>query len=135
MNRYSESRFFAEKTSARKGADLAGTVLIAPKRPTRAQRNGITVMVVGVPDGGGVPCATWASPDYLERSCIEVTEEQARRLVPAFFRALEAYDRSPEYRLGHALTVAEGVRRGTYPAVLAVLRPSGPIETAEGFTH
>jgi hypothetical protein len=143
MPTYSECMFFAEKTSAHKGATLAGTVLVLARKLTPEMQNGTTVKAIGVPrgDAKAVPVATWVSLKYLTRSCVQVTEEEARQLQPKMFAALEAYDRAPEYRTSHALTVAGAVRRGTYslqPAddqVLRALGVSSPVETATGFEH
>jgi len=129
---YSDCLFFAEKTSAHKGARLAGTVLVVAKRPSGDMVNGKTVKAIGVPRGDamGVPVATWTSLEYLTRKCVEVTEGEARTLQPRMFAALEAYDRALEYRAGHVFAIVEAIRRGRYSlqpadgAIVEALRPS-----------
>jgi hypothetical protein len=108
---YTGCRFFAEKTSGRKGAKLAGTVVIVAKRP---ERNGQCVAVVGVPRGDrkAVPVKSWAHPDYLATKCVEVTETEARAIHPEMFEASETYERAPEYRIGHAIETARAFRAG-----------------------
>ena len=136
---YIDCFFFAEKTSAHKGAKLAGTVLVVAKRP---ERNGECVAAVGMPRGvDTVPVKTWASLAYLTRSCVQVSEVQARSLTPRMFAALEAYDRAPEYRAGHVFAVVEAIKRGAYtlqPAdasIIAGLDVTRPVETRDGFEH
>jgi hypothetical protein len=121
---YDQCVFFAEKVSAHKGARLAGTVLAMVA--VNPERNGESFAVVGVPRGqrNAVPSKTWATYDYLSRKCVKVSEAQARAIHPELFRALEAFDASPEYRTGHAIEVAAAIVRGAYtlqPADAAII--------------
>lgn len=108
---YTGCRFYAEKTSGRRGAKLAGTIVIVAKRP---ERNGQCVAFVGVPRGerSAVPVKSWTHPNYLATKCVEVTESEARAIHPELFQASETYERAPEYRMGHAIEVARAFRAG-----------------------
>jgi hypothetical protein len=111
MIQYTACRFYAERTSGRKGAKLAGTVVIVAKSP---ERNGQCVKAVGTPRGErtAVPVATWVHPDYLANKCVEVTEAQAREMHPELFAQSARYDRASEYRIMHAIETARAFRQG-----------------------
>jgi hypothetical protein len=135
--------FFAERVNGHKGSALAGTVLVVAKKLTPAMQNGETFAAVAVPKGepNGVPCRTWIHPSHVTKRCVQVTEAEARAIQPSMFASLERFDRSPEFRAMHALEIARAYADGRYTmqpadeAVLAILCPSKPEETAEGFTH
>jgi hypothetical protein len=134
---YSGCDFYAEKTSGHRFAPLAGTVLVV----SRTVKNGICPKAVAVPKGqpNAVPVATWVHPDHLAKRCVKVTEADARRIHPAIFAALEAFDRSPEYRAMHAAEIARAVMLGVYPVqpadprVLDRMGLTHPEETPDGF--
>ena len=137
---YDACIFFAERVNGHKGSALAGTVLVIAKNP---RRNGECVEAASSPKGRPdlVPATTWVNPSHLARRCVQVTEAQARAIQPSMFAALERFDRAPEFRAMHAVEVARAVARGTYTmqpaseAVLAILCPSKPEETEDGFIH
>jgi len=116
MTSYKDCRFFAEKTSARKNAELTGGVVIIATHPTEDHINGKCLMGLGTPKSGTrmVPCATWVSPDYLSRKCVEVSEADARSIAPEMFQALESFDRSPEFRTIYEIALREARERGRY---------------------
>ena len=117
---YNGCQFFAEKSSARKGAKRMGTVLVL-----RAEvKNGECMLGASVPKGerGAVPVATWVSPSYLASKCEPISETEARALHPEIFAALERHDRAPEYRIMHAAEVAAAfpARYRLQPALIPV---------------
>jgi hypothetical protein len=114
--RYTNCRFFAERTSARKGADFSGGVVIVETKPSADHINGECVKALGTPRGGTrlVPSATWVSKVYLTKKCVEVTEVEARALAPEMFRALESFDRSSEFRAMYEVALREARDRGKY---------------------
>ena len=140
---YKDCVFFAEKTSARKGAGFSGTVLVLASKLTADMINGSTFKALGVPRDGSssVPLATWVSADYLARSCAPITETQARALAPAMFAAIDSYQDAPEYRAMHPIVLAEAIHARRYSlqsaddAVNARLATSTAEEVPGGFVH
>jgi hypothetical protein len=104
---YSGVDFYAEKTSARAGAALAGTILVV----SRTVFNGTCRKAMACAKGAAtvMPIATWVSPAYLAK-CVKVTEAEARQIQPAMFAACEAFDRSPEFREMYAIEMSAAVR-------------------------
>lgn len=142
---YADCIFFAEKTSAHKGAALAGTVLVVARNPSEDMINGSCVAAIGVPKGepNAVPARTWTSAEHLARRCVEINEADARRLAPRMFAALEAYDRAPEYRASYLFAMVEAIRSRRYvlqsadDTINAAVGGSTPEETdgPTGWTH
>lgn len=143
MPSYKDCLFYAEKTSAHKGARLAGTVLVVARRLTSDMRNGSCIKAIATPKGdpNGVPCATWVGSSHFATVCVEVSEATAREIAPRMFEALERYDASAFFRTGHAFAVAEGIKTRRYPvqpadaAVIALLPTTVPVpvRSAQGF--
>ena len=97
----SEIKYFAEKVNGHASARLAGTVLVV----NMGVLNKTHVRGWGAPKGQAraLPVETWISPRYLEKNCVEVSEETAREIHPFLFECIAKYKRSPEYRVGHWL--------------------------------
>lgn len=106
---YTGVTFYAEKSSARKGAAMTGTILVV----SNTVRNGECSKAVAMVNAA--PVATWVSPKYLATRCVKVTEGQARAMHPAIFAALASYENSPSFRLTLALEV-----KAAFPARLTL---------------
>ncbi len=145
MPSYTDCLFFAEKASARKGAALTGSVLVAARKLTPDIVNGSTVKALGTPraepgkPGVSVPVATWVSVDYLARRCVEISEADARKMAPRMFDAIDTFQRSPEFRTMHAIEVAEAIKRGAFTlqsadeAINGRLGTNVPVEASSGY--
>ncbi len=101
---YSGVRFYAELT--RKGGKRAGTIHVV----NPAIKNGICMMALGVTRGAVtgkdcLPIATWTSPEYLANKCEEIDEVEARKVDAAMMKAVDAYERSEEYRTMYHLEI------------------------------
>lgn len=127
--KYAGVEFYAERV--RKGsARLAGTVLIV----SRSVRNGQCFAAIGVPRDGrkALPVTTWVSPSYLADRCVVVTEEEARAIDAATMNAVDAYERSPEYREMYAVEIR---KPGRTPLQPALDRDMGPTKDVAAKFH
>jgi hypothetical protein len=146
---YADCLFFAEKTSARKGAALSGAVLVVARKLDASMRNGSCVKALGTPraEPGKLaitcPVATWVSLAWLTAHTVPVSEADARTLAPAMFAAIDSYQGRAEFRAMHPIAVAEAIHAGRYSlqsadaAVNARLGTTRPEETdgPTGWTH
>jgi hypothetical protein len=110
---YGGCEFWAERT--RRNGRLSGTVLVV----NRSVRNGESFLALGLPVDGrkALPIATWASDSYLSRkNAVKITEAQAREIAPEMFKAIDAHERSPEYRAMYAAEISKPGRSPLQPA-------------------
>lgn len=127
-------RFYAERANGHKGSARTGVVLMVSQRAE--DMNGQCFKALSTPKGSpaAVPCATWVSPAHLAKRCDEISEQEARQINPSIFAHVERFERSPEYRIMHAVEIARAVERGAYreqPAddrVIAHMTTNRPVE-------
>lgn len=119
-NKYDGVQFFARL--ARKGSSTrTGTVLVVG-----ALRNGKCRAAITVPRDGSkaLPIVTWVSPETLTDRAVQVTEEEARRIAPAMMTAIDAFDRSPEYRAMYQAEIVKPGRTCLQPALAKDMPPT-----------
>lgn len=120
-NKYDGIEFYARL--ARKGSKTTtGTVLLV----TRAKRNGQCFAAITVPRDGSkaLPIVTWVSPENLADRCTRITEADARRIAPDMMRAVDAFDRSPEYRAMYQAEIVKPGRTCLQPALEKDMPPT-----------
>lgn len=134
-------KFYAERANGHKTSARTGVILMVSTR--EADRNGECFRALTTPKGSpaAVPCATWVAPSHLAKRCDEITEEEARATNPAMFAHVERFERSPEYRMMHAIEIAHAIVRGAYreqPAddrVIARMQTNRPVENRGGYSR
>jgi hypothetical protein len=140
---FSQCKFYAERANGHATSARTGVVLIVSQRA--ADMNGQTFRAVATPKGDpkAVPFASWVHPSHLAKRCDEITETEARAINPSIFAHVAKFERSPEYRTGHAIEIASAIKRGAVkmqPAdgrIIGNMRTTRPEETdgPTGWTH